>query len=106
MLDTDIRLLAVRRNKLWVSAKDRRSNASKGSECATPSSCCEHCGRLCIRNHLFECLHAVLLSSTVQKGEWQAVVIKADAGAYHPFLRRAPGQAKSRTKVVFVGWKR
>src|SRR5260370_33946760 len=102
MLNTHIRLRAVRSNELRLGAKDRRSDSGNGSESATTPGCLEHGAGLCIGGDLLEGLHSILLDCAIEKGQRQPIIGKTKAGADHPFFRRAPSQGEPQTEVIRV----
>src|SRR6266567_3750424 len=105
MLDTDIRLRAVRRNELRVGANDRLRNSRKRNNSATTSGCAEDGGCVYISSNLLECPHAVLLDRAVEKCQRQPIIEQPKASAHNPFFRGTPSQAETRTEVVLVGTK-
>src|SRR5437899_12806622 len=106
MLDTHIRLRAVRGDELRVGAEDGRSDSDDRCESVTAAGRCKDAGRVCIVSNLLEGLYSVFLNRAVEKRQRQPVIEKPKAGTHDPFLRGTPSQAQPWIDVVFVGTKR
>src|SRR2546430_15562160 len=106
MLDTNIRLRAVRRDELRVGAKDRPRNPEKRSRRASASSYCEDCGCVDIHCDLLESVYSVLLDRAVKKRQRKPIIEKPKASAHNPFFKRTPRKTQPWVEVVLVGTKR